>query len=638
MMPLKNKLLIVFALILSGAGYSVAQDERMEPLSTNPVLKNAWKELENSPATRVAASVDTVDLPFFDDFSDYKVWPAANRWTDSSAFVNLNFPMNPPTLGAVTFDGLNLHGNPYDNSNVNAAGLCDELTSVPINLFSDANGLPYNTSDSIFLVFYYQRKGRGDNPEAADSLVVQFFDQASLTWNSVMQLTGSASGDTVFNKVKISINDTLYRKKGFKFRFRNYGSKTGMLDLWHVDYVSLNKFLPSAYEDIRDYAYVNEGVSLLNNYSAIPWKHFSFLSTAQQQAYVKPSAALTIRNNNDPNPFPIKITGNCYDQYGALTNIVGGPGLNNIVVPFNSNLAPPASLNLNSFFTDITTGENAPFTIVYDIGQTSGIPVDDFHANDTLRYVQDFSNYYAYDDGTAELGYGINGVGAALAYKFQVLKQDTLRAVKIFFAQLGTSVTNQIFKLAIWGGNNAPVGPPLYEQFNLTPNYSDSINGFYTYLTDPVSIPAGTWFIGFVQNNAVLLNLGLDTNTPADPSRKLINTTGNWANSQLPGMWMIRPVFSATPIDVGVSEKPVSGGLTVFPVPTDGILNLETDFPSEERLKLTIYDLAGRTLSNDMPFTRQLDLGSYPNGCYFIEVKDPFLGSRSVARFMIAGN
>jgi hypothetical protein len=636
---LMNNYRLIAFLFLAGTGTVSAQDERMEPLVTNARLREAWLEQEDTGILRSSALVnDTLDLPFFDDFSGYQVWPAAERWSDSSAFVNPNFPINPPTVGVVTFDGLDLSGNPYDNSNVNANGLCDELTSLPLNLFSDANGLPYNTSDSIFLVFYFQRKGRGDNPETTDSLVVQFLDPATQVWNSVWKATGTASGDTVFNKVKISINDPAYRQMGFRFRFRNYGSKTGMLDLWHVDYISLNKFLPPDFDSIRDYAYVYEGASLLNNYSSIPWKHFIHLSSSQQQAQVKPAAALTLRNNNDQNPFPIKVAGNSYDQYGNMTNIVGGAGLNNIVVPYNSNLVPPAVLNTNSFFQDTTSGEYAKFTILYDIGTTSGSPVDDFSVNDTLRYEQEFSNYYAYDDGTAELGYGINGVGAALAYKFLVIKQDTLRAVKIYFAQLGTSVTNQIFRLAIWAGATSPVGSPVYEKFNLTPNYTDSINGFYTYLTDPVPLSPGNWFIGIIQNNAVLLNLGLDVNTPADPTRKFINTSGSWTNSQLPGMWMIRPVFSGTPIDVGMDETSLLSGFIVYPVPASGQLNLEVSHPFAKRTRLRVYDLAGRVLADDIPFSNQLDIRELRPGCYFLEIFDPVSGSRNSARFMVTGN
>ncbi len=640
---MKNNLTILLLLIFCVlAKPLVAQDEIISDLQYNYVIKNELlRQASGVGAAKipVTASADTLFLPFFDDFSTNTVWPSQDRWSDSTAFVNYNFGINPPTLGMVTFDGLNKLGNPYDNSNTNANGLCDVLTSNALNLLNDDNGLPYNPSDSIFLVFQFQRKGRGDNPEASDSLVLQFLDPATQVWQSVWNAFGTTSGDTVFNKVKISINDPVYRQNGFRFRFRNHGSKTGMLDLWHVDYVSLRKFLPPDFENIKDYAFVYQGKSLLNNYSALPWKHFSFLTTGQQQAFVKPEAELTLRNNNDANPFPITVSGNMYDQYNNITPLVGGGGLNNIVVPLNQNLTPPATLLSNSIFQDPTTGEQATFIAKYEIGTTTGGGVvDDFPQNDTLYYEQDFHNYYAYDDGSAELGYGVNGVGASLAYKFEILKGDTLRGISIYFAQLGISVTNQIFRLAIWSGNAAgPVGAPVYEKFNQTPNYSDSINGFYTYSTDAVFVPAGTWYFGFIQNNSVLINLGLDVNTPADPTRKFINTSGNWINSQLPGMWMIRPVFSQMPINTGVAENLQHDALSVYPVPASNILHIAFDHSRTDDFNIRITDLTGRTLLFNERFTADVDVSEFSNGMYLLHISDPVSGQTLSRKILVSG-
>src|SRR5688572_5212109 len=249
------------AIFFMYSGTLMAQQELILDLGYNPVIKSEILKQSSQPASMRSQSggTDTLFLPFYDDFSKKTVWPSAERWEDSAAFVNFNFPMNPPTIGVATFDGLNSEGNPYDNSNANANGLCDVMTSKPINLSHDFNGLPYDASDSIFLVFYYQRRGRGDNPESSDSLSLQFWNHTAQSWSHAWSAQGNTSGDTDFNKVVISINDTAYRKNGFRFRFRNFGSKTGMLDLWHVDYISLNKFLPPDYEIIRDYAFVYEG-------------------------------------------------------------------------------------------------------------------------------------------------------------------------------------------------------------------------------------------------------------------------------------------------------------------------------------------------------------------------------------------
>lgn len=634
---LKNFLLLCF---LTASSVSFAQNERMMPLSSNPAIRAALLNqqfLLESQKAQTVQNTDTLFLPFFDDFSDFTVWPSAERWSDSSVFINPNFPINPPTIGAATFDGLDLLGQAYVNNNVNASGLCDVLTSRPINLFNDNNGIPYNASDSIFMIFYYQRKGRGDNPETNDSLQLQFYNTVSGQWQRVWSAKGIAGGDTLFTRVKLSVSDVNFRQNGFRFRFMNFGSLTGMLDIWNVDYIYINKFLPPDFDIQRDYAFVYEGKSLLNNYSAVPWKHFTSLTQQQQQNMVKPAAALTIRNNNDASTFPVKVAGTVYDQYGNPTPVVGGGGLNSIVVPLNSNVTPPANLLTNSFFQDAGAVDQTVFRAVYEIGQTSGGIVDDFPFNDTLRYDQNFYDYYSYDDGSAELAYGVSGIGAQLAYKFDVLKADTLRAVHMFFAQSGLDVSNQPFRLAIWAGTNlGPVGAPVYQKFNQTPNYIDSINGFFTYLTDPILIPAGTWYVGYIQTNATILNLGLDVNTPADNTRKFINTTGNWTTSQLPGMWMIRPVFSGEPLFTGIQDPLSQPGLQIYPVPATNEIMIDFDSENSLGYTMSVFDYSGRRVLQTDEFTARLNVSGLSSGFYTLQINNSATGESITRKFVIS--
>jgi len=615
----------------------MSQQEMLFPLKHNAVIGNALKQAaEHNGIYRVAMpSADTLLLPFFDDFSIPTVWPSSEHWVDSLAYIGPGFAINPPTVGVATMDGLNKEGNPYDNTSISANGLCDQLTSKPLDLFADENGLPYNASDSIFMIFYFQRKGLGDAPESNDSLRLDFYNVNTLNWDKVWMETGNSTGDTLFTKIKISIDNTDYRQKGFRFRFSNFGSKTGNLDIWNIDYVMIDKFLPPLYDVIRDFAWVYQGYSLLNSYSAVPWKHYSQLSGSQQQAMLKSSALLTLRNNNESNPFPVKVQGIAVDQYGNPQPLVGGGGLNSIQVPLNTNVSPPATVVSGFSFQDPTSGELATFDLTYVLGQTSGGVVDNFPVNDTLKFHQEFYNYYAYDDGTAELGYGINGAGGQIAYKFDVLQADTLRAVKIFFTQLGLSVTNQIFKLAVWSGSSTPSGAPIYQQFNQTPNYTDSINGFYTYLTAPTYLTPGTYFFGMVQSSSTILNLGLDMNTPADQSKKLINTTGSWINSQLPGMWMIRPVFSGTPIDVGIEENLHSEQISIYPVPAHNELNIDLDPELAASVQTRLYNSAGELVYDKM-FSRTVAVNGFPSGIYLIRLTDRKSGKSVSRTIMIA--
>src|SRR5690606_30440110 len=43
-------------------------------------------------------------------------------WEDDDVYVNNNFPLDPPTIGVATFDGLSRTGMPYNFSNFNAYG------------------------------------------------------------------------------------------------------------------------------------------------------------------------------------------------------------------------------------------------------------------------------------------------------------------------------------------------------------------------------------------------------------------------------------------------------------------------------------------------------------------------------------
>ena len=79
----------------------------------------------------------------------------ASLWQDEFVFKNDNFPVGPPSIGVVTFDGLDENGYPYDWSSASAQGVADFLTSKPINLGSS------QVADSVYLSFLYQAGGLG---------------------------------------------------------------------------------------------------------------------------------------------------------------------------------------------------------------------------------------------------------------------------------------------------------------------------------------------------------------------------------------------------------------------------------------------------------------------------------------------
>ena len=63
------------------------------------------------------------------------------------------------------------------------------MTSAPIDL----EGL--NNDSSVYLSFFYQPTGRGNFPDAEDSLVVEFLNEATGQWVNVWSSPGIDSAE-----------------------------------------------------------------------------------------------------------------------------------------------------------------------------------------------------------------------------------------------------------------------------------------------------------------------------------------------------------------------------------------------------------------------------------------------------------
>jgi hypothetical protein len=90
-----NRLIIILILICQ---ISVAQE------FVNPLMYNS--QIPQSFPRSTFESNTTIELPFYDDFSDYLVYPKSSHWLDNDVFVNRNYPINPLNIGVATFDGL----------------------------------------------------------------------------------------------------------------------------------------------------------------------------------------------------------------------------------------------------------------------------------------------------------------------------------------------------------------------------------------------------------------------------------------------------------------------------------------------------------------------------------------------------
>ncbi|MCX8081678.1 MAG: hypothetical protein N3F09_10630, partial [Bacteroidia bacterium] len=223
--------------------------EGLRPLTYNPNLYLTSHGKNAEVFSEKISSRSSITLPFFDDFSyaTHNAYPSMALWADSMVYINDGMGVAPMNMGVATFDGLNKQGFPYTpNTNFpsNSSAYADELTSRPINLHT-LGTQTLTPSDSIALIFYYQRGGNGDNPEIQDSLMVDFFMPKQNKWKKrVWHLRGHNNPniyDTTFKRAFIFITDTAFFHDGFRFRFRNKAQTNGNFDVWNIDDVYLDK-------------------------------------------------------------------------------------------------------------------------------------------------------------------------------------------------------------------------------------------------------------------------------------------------------------------------------------------------------------------------------------------------------------
>ena len=610
---MKINRIVLFLIIYITHGCSFAQ-EVMSPLEYNPVIhQHISKYGMHSMKMNVVA--DSLVLPFQDDFSEAGIYPSAERWIDNKVFINSDLARNMPTVGVASFDGLDEHGDPYVPGAA-ISGSADVLTSKPIYL--QTNGMAvYTISDSIYISFYYEKKGYGDAPDAADSLVLEF-NHPALGWTRQWFIKGgvTAGQDTFFTRVDILITDPVFLFDGFQFRFRSFGNVSGNLDHWHLDYVRLFSKTITGYADIHDVAFLKNRSRYLNTYTSVPWEHYKNTSPA---ALLPDSTTLNFINYNDL-PRDIGFNHRSYDNSGGLLGSFGAP-LGNIFGPFDPNLAYLYTYPMGYQYS--TTPELSPDSNYFDFKDffsNLGSSNNAIRSNDTIEYRQYFYNYYSYDDGTCEVAYDlINAPNGKVAMKFDILQGDILRGVQMFFAQQNTVVSNKLMTIKIWSSLSPET--VIYQQTNMTPRYIDSLNGFAVYVfSSQVNVPT-TFYVGFQQIAADGLHLGFDKNTINNP-RMYSNISGTWSLvSAAQGTFMMRPFLGDSVLSIhNLSNN--NAALHFYPNPAHDNINIDYPLEKSANTFLKFTDLSGRIVYFEQYLNTKIDISFLSPGIYILQLQD----------------
>jgi hypothetical protein len=603
----RNLLLVLLLLPL----FAVAQPQ-LFPLRENPFLVK-YKAPANKQAKALGDSI--IDLPFLEDFSGGQYgYPDGTLFADSNVFVNPDFCIGPPTVGCATFDGLNSKGIAYGPYPL--TGESDFLTSRPIDLDS------VTAADSLYFSFTFQPQGRGEAPEQTDLFSLWFYNNTTALWVKVWE-TEAAPLDT-FKLVMIPITDPAYYNNNFKFQFRRSAALYGMFDQWHVDYIYLNKNRTKNDTTFNDVGFVYKAPSMLRNYQQMPFNQYIsseyFGKIRLTQTNIADSAV------------------DCTYRYYSTNYNVGTcdetlPSAQAPLEPVYTNGYNPDAVQ--TFPTLVNCGFPEPMTqdTVYSITHvfrdTSTPFVDMETRNDTLVFNQVFSDYYAYDDGTAEAGFVLSAPGGgSCAARYQLNFPDTLRGVHFYFVKDGIQdVSGREFYLRVWGPSSSNPDLPgdvLYEKRGLFPQYADSLNEFVTYTIDSVfQLPVGNFFVGWYQADQYSINIGYDKNTVHNDRLYYKVTTNNWAQVSDVGSLMMRPVVGDNVINpLGINE-PVQArnvsNIILYPNPANDrvFIGNAADFGNKP-VTYSIFNIQGLLIESGQLTYAQIDISAMSNGLYFV--------------------
>ncbi|OYU96531.1 MAG: hypothetical protein CFE21_09095 [Bacteroidetes bacterium B1(2017)] len=559
--------------------------------------------------------IKKVPLPFFDDFSNSRVQVSSERWLDKNVFVNNDFPVNQPSLNVATFDGLDANGNAYSKFNIKST--CDILTSRSINL----KGLTPADSVIFSCYFQYEPQDLTNQVYPSDSLVIEFRNSAmdKDSFGIVMMICAKDTFLNRFTYFEYVLTNPKFFHDDFQIRIRNRGSLTGNLNQWHVDYIRFNKGRKRR-DAIKDLALSNTPPVLLGMYTSMPWNQYE----ANKGKYGNLSDKLRLVNH-DNQPYAVdyfrsvlKSTGDTLDKF-------------NNILPSIAALSD-SSVNINKpvVFTGTNTSDSIVFETRYRV-KISGNQNDNVTGNDTFSVPTIFSNYFAYDDGTAEGGYGIkNKVNVGACLKYTLEKPDSIVGVYVFFNQSETDVSTQRFNLKVWKSisplfEQATSDVVLYSQEVLKPIYTNKINGFTAFKFSQSIAVSDSFLIGWDQTSAYVLNVGLDKNFRFNQNPNMFyKSDGRWYPTEIPGALMIRPImgkFLGVPTGISEPTTLVRTDFSIYPNPaahelTVGLEDLET-------YKISLVDIAGQEIATLHATGNKIDLPTVAEGFYVLVFENP---------------
>lgn len=613
-------------------------------LPTQPLGADPSRVAALATPAHAAAKTTALTLPFFDDFTtprdgapSFLRWqPATTGYPDGSgltinyggggAYVSNRLAVEPLTRGTVTLDGLRGNGLPYNSTSASFYSRTDTLTSQPIDLSGVSAG------SAVYLSYAWQAGSLAGSPATNGSatpvsLTLEFLDNAG-RWNSIWTYLG-ANKTTRFRQQIFPISTAGYFHSGFRFRFRSAGSQSSARDAFGVDYVYLNANRTANDTSFTDIATSRGLTSALRRYTSMPvWQY-----NAATSSELNPAMTATVNNlRTSGNPTPISWVGTVREltsgNFGPATWTTGNrpelAGARQDVISGDASSAPLSFSTLARRFRytlSLQTNEPNPLTL----------------PNDTTYRDLELSNYFAYDDGSAEQSFSIPAVSTGpvsyLAVGFDANQTDRVSAVQLApifnnipTAQGGENFANRPITVAVWADKN---GMPDRDNMlgSATSTLTNPLPAGQTFYTVPFSTPvqvSGRFYVGYGQiANGQFLLYGLDLNNQPQTSSLFYTNQGVWTafTPSTGGSLLLRAVMNNNVLATQ-AQQATSAQFALYPNPAPTGTTVAVAGPAFSRA--TLLDVLGRPVWQQ-PATEagQLRLqlpATLPAGVYMVQL------------------
>lgn len=577
-----------------------------------------------------------ITLPFWDDFSTSSGLIDTTWWMPGSQVQILARPGNgvlPPTINVVTFDGVNAQGNPYSTSDTD--GPVDSLVSRPIDLTL----VPASLRSSVFLSFFFQVKGLGNQPEPEDSLIL-YFRKSDGLWQKMWPLAGDIipQDPTIFTEKLVNVpNDTAFFYDHFQFKFQAIGRQNGWFDNWNLDYIYMDKRRNANDNSYLDRAFTDLPTSILNGYSAMPFNEFVFTGDPSPNLTSSSTWIRTLENDTQPVQFTTIITDTLNNVIlDTIANFVELLLFAKDVREAVGNPPDPSvfDLNADSLFLEIkyfaNTGDKNLIDSITNAGaDTVFYPNINLRVNDTVRSYVTIHDYFAYDDGSAEFGAGINQKDGWIAYQYFTNNEQFLDRIDMYFPnisrdQAGSPMELYVFDELIDGQND-------FLGFTTAAIRHDGINIMVTYnFSNPVAV-IDTFYIAFrnLSADGQWTAIGLDKNTNTG-EKIYYSVDGAWVqNTDIEGSLMMRPHFGSGIVS-GIEDK--HDLVEIYPNPAVGSkVSIDGRFDN-----IYALDIMGRVVEfkiNSIGDTSQIQFAGETNRLILLIIEKD--GKRMVRRILL---